>query len=381
MANKFEGRMLNLAMKTSTIPTTNPWLPSPPVCGKLFVTGATLGPVLDGLHNQCLLQYKVAPIVLDLPGSILSTDASAANHLFATSGVVPPLLGIAFIVLGGILPRVTKRILLRTLPAKPEGIGIITAPKRSTTDLAIRSILTILSTAAILKGSEYFALSSTSNPIMMNTAVFESSTATEQELLILITAAIVQWAYLDGTLVSLLVASLASILGPISEIPFLAGGFWEYLEPDYFPLASFDSVHSSVGINSITGPCYFSVTSTAIALGRWLDATTVKTTTIKKETLNSSDPLSEAETPQQVDKAALLVKDESVASKVIEEIVVELEDSIHLLPDPIDDKKEESDGTWNPTTKVSIDIDTANSSSSAESSSSSSTSSSTPKQS
>lgn len=335
-----------LMMKTATTTTTNPWLPSPPVCSKLFVTGATLGPILDGLHNQCLLQYHVAPIVLDLPLGGSSTDA---NHLFVTSGIVPPLLGIAFLVLGGILPRMMKRILLRTLPAKPEGIGIITAPKRSTANLAIRSILTILSTAAILKCSEYFVLTtSTTPPMMMNTAVFESSTATEQELLILITAAIVQWAYLDGTLVSLLVASLASLLGPVSEIPFLAGGFWEYLEPDYFPLAGLDdSMYSTVGINSITGPCYFSVTSTAIALGRWFDATTVKTTTAAATTIQQSG-----------DKDELLVKDESVRSKVIEEIVVELEDSIHLLPDPIDD-------------------DTSSSAES--SSSSSSTSSSTPK--
>jgi hypothetical protein len=29
---------------------------------KLFATGATVGPVVDSIHNRCLLQYDYAPV-------------------------------------------------------------------------------------------------------------------------------------------------------------------------------------------------------------------------------------------------------------------------------------------------------------------------------
>ena len=107
-------------------------------------------------------------------------------------------------------------------------------------------------------------------------------------------ASVSQWAILDGTISSLIIASITSIGGPLSELPFVANGVWEYVDQaaDYFPLLNVvpNSSNNSININSllqivlgenyqtlalssITGPCYFAVTMDAIALGRWFDST------------------------------------------------------------------------------------------------------------
>jgi hypothetical protein len=99
---------------------------------------------------------------------------------------------------------------------------------------------------------------------------------------VMLVAALSQWALLDGTIAALIAGSITSIGGPLSELPFVANGFWEYLDQssDYFPLINVNSdlLHAFLGENyqslalsSITGPCYFAVTMDAIALGRWFD--------------------------------------------------------------------------------------------------------------
>eukprot|EP01083_Nonionella_stella_P084307 233341_1 len=105
--------------------------------------------------------------------------------------------------------------------------------------------------------------------------------------------ALAQWRILDGTLAALITGVIVSIGGPLSEIPFVASGFWEYLPSasDYHPLESIwtldytnlnsnsflsnilgDFDYKNVALSSITGPCYFAVTMDAIALGRWFDS-------------------------------------------------------------------------------------------------------------
>jgi hypothetical protein len=105
--------------------------------------------------------------------------------------------------------------------------------------------------------------------------------------MILLIAALTQWIVLDGSLSALLSASITSIGGPLSELPFVGYGVWEYLDSskDYFPLQNVqpnnpllsfllnDDNYSNLGLSSITGPCYFAVTMDAIALGRWFDST------------------------------------------------------------------------------------------------------------
>ena len=44
---------------------------------------------------------------------------------------------------------------------------------------------------------------------------------------------------------------------------------WQ-IAPDYFPFAQW--IGEGYGLNFITAPCYFAVTTDAIALGRWLAA-------------------------------------------------------------------------------------------------------------
>ena len=88
-------------------------------------------------------------------------------------------------------------------------------------------------------------------------------------LALLLACCLLQWAVLDGALASLLLAIVVAIGGPLAEIPFMQLGCWHYISPDYFPLASWlgDGIG---GLSSLTGPCYFAVTTDAIALGRWL---------------------------------------------------------------------------------------------------------------
>ena len=305
--------MILLSSQSSKSPQVLPpppgWFPSVTVSGQLFVTGATIGPIIDGIHNQCLLQYKVAPIILDVPNWLPSIgendDSLTANsyfesHLFASSWFVPPLLGIAYIVLGGILPHIIQNIITMirenlastsatTTTATTGTFTMRNIDKPPTTlMLLFKAILAVLSTAMIILFSQYLILhpNESNYGIIDNTAVFESSDKLEQHLLILMTAAITQWAYLDGTLVAFLTACITSVFGPLSELPFIAHHIWEYLPEAgdiYLPLQSIEStsipgqfLHGALGddfnslaLNGVTGPCYFAVTMDAIAIGRY----------------------------------------------------------------------------------------------------------------
>ena len=90
-------------------------------------------------------------------------------------------------------------------------------------------------------------------------------------------AALTQWFVLDRRISSLITACLVGFGGPLSELPFIAGGFWHYIPSaaDYSPLAqiqvldnSFLEKYKDLVLSSITGPCYFAVTMDAIAFGR-----------------------------------------------------------------------------------------------------------------
>ena len=73
----------------------------------------------------------------------------------------------------------------------------------------------------------------------------------------------------------------------MSELPFVATGFWHYLpeSADYLPLSDYlfhyegiaDTMATKIlgggfkdlALSSLTGPCYFAVTMDAIALSRY----------------------------------------------------------------------------------------------------------------
>jgi hypothetical protein len=265
------------------------WRPSAPAAAKLFLTGATVGPLVDSLHNQCLLEYHIAPVTVDWPSALSTLDGS----LLASSWTVPPLLGIAYLVLGGVLPRLFQLLIDAAGTAKStkeNNVAAVDISKSGTTSgssssstssaLRTRAVVAVTTTALIIKLSEYLE----TYPTVTDGLPIGSSPA-EQHIAVLLAAALLQWATLDGTLAALLAASITSLGGPLSELPFVAYGFWEYLSQsgDYLPLE-----HLSVGsglwrfllgddyqhlaLSSITGPCYFAVTMDAIALGRWFDA-------------------------------------------------------------------------------------------------------------
>ena len=252
---------------------------SPSTAAKLFMSGATAGSVVDSLHNQVLLQYDVLPIAVEWPRQLQQQFELDNSYLFASSWTVPPLLGVAYVVLGGLLPRIIQRLLGEKLGSlAPTHVGACDSPtaakatiqsSSSAQQLQNRAFLAVTTTAVIIKLSEYLE----TNPVPGNMGV-----------LLLLLAALSQWAVLDGTLVALVAAAITSIGGPLSELPFVAHGVWLYLDSaaDYFPLANIptgnpllewvlNEDYQNLALSHITGPCYFAVTMDAIALGRWFD--------------------------------------------------------------------------------------------------------------
>ncbi|KAG7337100.1 hypothetical protein IV203_031614 [Nitzschia inconspicua] len=266
----------------------------PSTVGKLFVTGFTVGPIVDSLHNQCLLKYDMLPLSIEWPSSISESSVlppflleytQQYPYLFCSSWTVPPLLGLAYVVLGALLPRLCETIHFgdesflspRWKVLDPRDVsninGYDTQPAISM--LRNNALLAVTTTALIIKLSEF-----------LETHQLPTLTGEPTGVLWLLAAALTQWAILDGSIAALLAATITSIGGPLSELPFVAHGVWEYLDSsaDYQPLQSLPlgnpilewvlgKNYPELALSSITGPCYFAVAMDAIALGRWFDAT------------------------------------------------------------------------------------------------------------
>ena len=248
-------------------------LPPRSTAAKLFFVGSTVGPLVDSLHNQCLLAYDIAPISIAASPNNVPLSASP---LFCSSWVVPPLLGIAYIILGYILPRVIALITDRQ-------DDIVEVQRIQEKELQNKAIWAVASTASIIKLSEILqthdAIEWFGHRIMLDSNF---------DLFIMAASDAVQWALLDCTPVALLEAVIVAFGGPLAELPFVAHGFWHYIPQaaDYFPLSdSFghggipDNIatiilgegYRDLALSSITGPCYFAVTMDAIALSRYID--------------------------------------------------------------------------------------------------------------
>lgn len=214
--------------------------------GKLACFGGVVGPCVDALHNQALLQYDVLPVRVDLGLGVA-----------ATSALVPGLLAIAYAVIGSILPRAVARF-----------VGLAPGPGPSVRGLSDveRAAAAVVTTALIVKLSE----SVSALPALPGTGA-------------LLAVALLQWRLLDGSLSTLLIAAIVSVGGPVAEIPLMWGGhWWHYLHPDYFPMQSLLSVVGRAdvavgpsaeywtGLNLITAPCYFAVATDSIAVARYL---------------------------------------------------------------------------------------------------------------
>lgn len=207
----------------------------------LGALGFFLGPAVDAIHNQVLLDYSILPVKVQ-------TYFGTAT----TSIIVPPLLSVAYCLLGVILPDAVKRIVGTASVETPLSITNIASSQRAF--LAICSTVAIVRTSALLAGA--------------------NNAAGAAPLFLLSAMALAQWLVLDASAASLALAAAAAVLGPIAEIPFMAAGAWHYTRPDYWPLTPFglgpESGAGWAGLSSLTGPCYFAVTTDAVALGRWL---------------------------------------------------------------------------------------------------------------
>lgn len=214
-------------------------MPSGGTLAKVALFGAVAGPLVDAVHNQVLLQYDILPISV----------AAAKSSL-----LIPPLLAFAYVVLGAVLPALARLTPLKTIPGLgPEGTGLV--PVR---DPGIRAGAAVASTIGIIKFSEVLT---------------SAGVAPSVSLPVLAAVALVQWAALDGSASSLAVAVLAGLLGPVAETPLIAAGCWHYISPDVFVGQGLLGVGAAGwGLSAITGPCYFAVTTDAIALTRWLES-------------------------------------------------------------------------------------------------------------
>ncbi len=271
---------------------------------KLFATGFTVGPIVDSLHNQCLLRYDVLPISLEWPAALQQNQHALGDIAIATDGypyffcsswIVPPLLGFAYVVLGGLLPRLLESIqesfqkreqeeISPTVSSGTESLFLSSLSSSSSSEqLRTKAILAVTTTAIIIKLSEFLETHPGTFGI--------SSDPVSISLLLMILACLTQWALLDGSFGAFFLATVTAIGGPLAELPFVGHGAWTYIESaaDYFPLQNFvisesnnllvhisqalfgTSNYQSLALSSITGPCYFAVAMDAIALGRWFD--------------------------------------------------------------------------------------------------------------
>ena len=212
----------------------------PPALGKLAATGAMLGPACDAIHNQLLLTYDRFPVAIG--------DAK-------TSLLIPPLLALTYALLGGVFPLVAQRVVGAGGAGGDAPTPLVELKLLSRSEeRRARAVLAVLATCAVIKLSAVAIALDAPN-----------------SLALLAVAALLEWRALDASWTSLAVGCVVAVLGPIAEVPFMELGCWHYFDAarDYFPLHSFLVDSQATGISSLTGPCYFAVTTDAIALGRW----------------------------------------------------------------------------------------------------------------
>ena len=160
-----------------------------------------------------------------------------------------------YCVVGGVLPAIAQRVIGAREGFGPAGYKqplLALAQRSCGDDRRIRAVLAVLSTCAIIALSAQLVRCEVPQPAA---------------LAALSCAALLEWAVLDGTAAALALGLVLAIFGPIAELPFVSLGAWHYIAPDYFPLHGL-LPDATNGLSSLTGPCYFAVTTDALALGR-----------------------------------------------------------------------------------------------------------------
>lgn len=165
---------------------------------KLFTTGSTIGPLVDSLHNQCLLRYDAAAIELFLPGK----DHSSAS-IFCSSWLIPPLLGLAYVVLGALLPHIVANVLsagkerkeghkdqstINAYSRRPSILINTNNSREQKAELKFKAFSAVLTTALIIKLSSYLQINYADN--------------SNENMRVMAAAALTQWAILGETTIA-----------------------------------------------------------------------------------------------------------------------------------------------------------------------------------
>lgn len=162
----------------------------------LCLTGASVGPIVDTLHNQCLLEYTVFPIQVhfSLPSFLASDASSLIIGSASSSWLIPPLLGLSYVVLGGFLPRWIEATSSLLLPRKHQPSTV----RKSNLSLKDTAVIAVLSTATIIRLSEY--LQTTYNTSMNDEYALYN-------LMVMFTLAFVQWLVLGKKMMKVMLYS------------------------------------------------------------------------------------------------------------------------------------------------------------------------------
>ena len=270
------------------------WQPPTGTAIKLMATGASVGTVVDSLHNQILLEYHVAPVQIMSPmtqstaqlstsismstaASPLTSHASNSGIWLATSWTVPPLLAVAYLLLGAVLPRIIQKVITSVVVAGNDSSSESTTTARAATttattttatkittllrnenddnttahessqslspspsiqDLRHRALWAVATTAMIVKLSD----SLERHPgFTLPPSVFDHCTTIVnppptplssvtawldvQHLIVLFGAAVLQWWALDRTPVAFVLATIAAYGGPLGKCDATILGF------------------------------------------------------------------------------------------------------------------------------------------------------------
>lgn len=205
------------------------------VLKKLAIVGATVGPLVDAVHNKALLRYEF----LDFSIGPISTSL-----------LVPVLLAVAYPLLGGVLPSIFEETIgTGRLKGAPDFPPLPRAGAAVASTFGIVKISEIVKTAPII--GQGGALGNGFPPL---------------QVFVLAVLCLIQWLVLDASYASLVEGFVVAFLGPLCELPFQAIGAWNYMAPprSFQPFADVDWAR----ISFVTLPCYFAVTTDAIQLGK-----------------------------------------------------------------------------------------------------------------
>jgi len=196
-----------------------------PVSASLFIAGATVGPLLDGIHGTVqLLHYDYLPF--DVGG-------------LHSSLVVPPLLGAFYTTVGAMTIAADAVLLERDAASTRDAVQRCRSPAYVALSVGVVAALLELSALLYRSGLPYGTLAA-----------------------ILAVGGAANWAAMDRTPQGLALCVLCAVTAPGSELIIINWfGWWAYAAPDVLGLGGFPSWVPA---------CYFFYTPSVLNTARWL---------------------------------------------------------------------------------------------------------------